>query len=158
MCKRGSLLAAATAGVLMFAGVSRAQTVGIWSSGAYPGYPFGFIATSIAVDPMPYVAFYPPVFPPNTPVAAPASGLPSPTDTATIEVFTAPDAVLTFDGHRTLQTGPFRRFTTPPLVEGKGYHYTVEATFTRDGQKVTEKQSVAVSAGGQTSVTFPVAK
>lgn len=158
MCKRGFLVAAATAGVLMFGGAGRAQMVGFWSDGSYPGYPFGFISRSVAVDPMTYVAYYPPVFPPNTPVAVPSLPVPTPSDSATIEVFTPSDAVLTFDGRGTHQTGHYRRFSTPPLVHGERYHYTVEAVFTRDGRKVTERQRVEVSAGGQKIVAFPVAQ
>lgn len=156
MLKRGFPVVAASAFVLMLAsgGAGRAQMVGVWGGDYYPGYPFGFIPTAVAVDPMTYVAFYPPIFPPNAPVASPA-----PADQpATIEVVAPPDTVLTFDGHRTVQTGPYRHFTTPPLVPGAGYHYTVEATFTQDGEKVTQTRRVAVSAGGRTSVAFPVAK
>ncbi len=152
MLKRGFPIVAASAFVLLLlsGGAGRAQSSGVWVD-YYPGYPFGFIPTAIAVAPQTYVAFYPPIFPPDAPVPFPALA----DEPATIEVIVPDDTVLIFDGHRTRQTGPYRHFTTPALVPGAKYHYTVEATFMRDGKPVTEKRRVEVSAGGQTSVTFP---
>lgn len=126
--------------------------------GMYPGYPFGFTPTSIAVDPMTYVAFYPPLFTTRAPVAAPAPGVVSLDQPATVQVLAPADAVLIFDGHKTGQHGGYRLFTTPPLTPGEGYHYTVEATFLKDGKRVAQTQRVAVNAGGTTTVIFPVAK
>jgi uncharacterized protein (TIGR03000 family) len=126
--------------------------------GTYPGYPFGFIPTSVALAPQTYVAYYPPLFTTRAPVVAPVSGgLPSDLP-ATIEVIVPADAVVTFDGHTTSQTGTHRLFTTPPLVKGESYHYTIAAAFQQDGKKVAQNQRVAVYAGGRTTAVFPVAK
>jgi uncharacterized protein (TIGR03000 family) len=136
--------------------------------GTYPGYPFGFIPTSIAVDPMTYVAFYPPLLSTRAPVAAPAPGVVaevqpvaalvpgvvSADQPATVEVVAPADAVLIFDGHKTAQTGSRRVFTTPPLTPGESYHYTVEAAFTQGGKRVEQRQRVAVRAGDTTPVVF----
>jgi uncharacterized protein (TIGR03000 family) len=126
--------------------------------GMYPGYPYGFTPSSIAVSPMNYVAYYPPVFTTRAPVVAPAMGLLPSDQSATVEVVAPADAVITFDGHVTSQTGTHRVFTTPPLIKGESYHYTVAAAFTQDGKKVTQQQRVAVYAGGQTTAVFPLAK
>lgn len=131
---------------------------GYGGMGMYPGSPFGFNATSMAIAPMNYVAYYPPVFTTRAPVVAPSAGLLPANQPATVEVNSPADAVITFDGQATRQTGTTRIFTTPPLVKGMSYHYTVEAAFTLDGKKVTQKQRVAVYAGGQTTAVFPVAK
>jgi uncharacterized protein (TIGR03000 family) len=127
-------------------------------SGTYPGYPYGFMPSSVAISPMTYVAYYPPVFTTRAPVAAPALGLLPADQPATVEVVAPADAVITFDGQRTNQTGTHRLFTTPSLVKGSSYHYTVEATFTQDGKPVTQKQRVPVYAGGHALAVFPAAK
>ncbi|MGH7169056.1 MAG: TIGR03000 domain-containing protein [Gemmataceae bacterium] len=126
--------------------------------GMYPGSPYGFMPSSVAVAPMNFVAYSPPIFTTRAPVVAPAAGLLPADQPATVEVNTPADAVITFDGQPTRQTGSHRLFTTPPLVKGKSYHYTIEAAFTRKGEKVTQKQSVAVYAGGRVSAVFPVRK
>ncbi|HTU22257.1 MAG TPA: TIGR03000 domain-containing protein [Gemmataceae bacterium] len=132
--------------------------LGYGSMGMYPGYPYGFMASSVAVAPMNIVAYYPPVFTTRAPVVAPAAGLLPASQPATVEVKAPVDAVVMFDGHPTRQTGSFRLFTTPPLVKGKSYHYTVEAAFTQEGKNVTQKQRVAVYAGGRATAVFPVPK
>jgi uncharacterized protein (TIGR03000 family) len=126
--------------------------------GTYPGYPYGFTPSSLAISPMTYVAYSPPVFTTRAPVVAPAAGLLPADQPATVEVLVPDDAVITFDGRRTTQTGAYRLFTTPPLVKGKSYHYTVEATFLHGGKKVTQQQRVAVYAGGKTTAAFPMTK
>jgi uncharacterized protein (TIGR03000 family) len=128
------------------------------SLGTYPGYPFGFTATSLAIAPQTYVAYYPPLFTTRAPVVAPVAGVVSPDLPATIEVIAPADAVITFDGHTTSQTGPHRLFTTPPLAKGESYHYTIAAAFLQDGKKLAQNQRVSVYAGGTTTAVFPVAK
>lgn len=136
--------------------------------GLYPGYGgYGFggfvnsmygIPSSMAVSPMSYVAFYPPVYTTRAPVVAPAAGLLPSDRPATIEVIAPADAVVVFDGHRTSQMGTHRIFTTPDLIKGESYHYTVECTFTQDGKTLTESQRVPVYAGAYVSITFPKQK
>jgi len=126
--------------------------------GMYPGYPYGFMSSSVGVAPMNVVAYYPPVFTTRAPVVAPPAGLLPTKQSATVEVKAPADAVITFDGHPTHQTGSHRLFTTPPLVKGKSYHYTVEAAFTQEGKKVTQSARVAVYAGGRATAVFPVPK
>ena len=168
--------AGALALVLMSAATSRAQMIG-WTSwpggvGVYTGSPYDlvpsayFIPSSIAVDPMEYVAFYPPHYSTRAPVAAPVPSpllapvavLPSSDQEATVEVTAPADAIILFDSHKTSQTGNFRVFATPPLPAGRNYSYLVEATFQQDGKPVTQRQRVQVHAGGQISVLFPLAK
>lgn len=132
--------------------------MGMMGMGMYPGYPFGYTATSLALAPQAYVAYYPPLFTTRAPVVAPVSGgLPS-NLSATIEVIAPADTVITFDGHATSQTGTHRLFTTPPLVKGESYHYTIAAAFKQDGKTVTQNQRVSVYAGGKTTAVFPVPK
>ncbi len=126
--------------------------------GMYPGYPYGFTPSSLAVAPMNYVAYSPPVFTTRAPVVAPAAGLLPADQPATVEVSTPAGTILTVDGKRTSQTGTYRLFTTPPLATGQSYHYTIEATFMRGGKKVTQTQRVAVYAGGRSTASFPLTK
>jgi uncharacterized protein (TIGR03000 family) len=131
---------------------------GMMGSGMYPGYPYGFLPTSLATSPMAYVAYSPPVFTTTAPVVAPTAGLLPANQPATIEVLVPTDAVVRFDGHATQQTGEYRLFTTPPLIKGDSYHYEVEAAFLQDGKKVTQKQRVPVYAGGRATAVFPMKK
>jgi uncharacterized protein (TIGR03000 family) len=132
--------------------------LGYGGMGMYGGSPFGFMPGSAAVAPMNIVAYYPPIFTTRGPVVAPPAGILPAKQSATVEVLAPADAVITFDGHPTQQTGSARWFTTPPLVKGKSYHYTVEAAFTEEGKKVMQKQRVAVYAGGQATAVFPIPK
>lgn len=78
--------------------------------------------------------------------------------TAVIAVRLPGTAKLFFDGARTRQTGRERTFTTPALDRGKTFHYTVEATWMKEGKPVTQKQTVEVRAGGRATVVFPKPK
>lgn len=143
-----------------------------WNMWAYPNYAtygvdhrpyFGSLTptaygvpSSVAALPFSYVAYYPPVFTTRAPTAAPAVGIVSPDRTANVTVTAPADAIIWFDGQRTVQTGPQRFFTTPVLEEGKGYHYEVKARWMRDGQPVEQTQRVGVSAGANVSVVFPM--
>jgi uncharacterized protein (TIGR03000 family) len=55
-------------------------------------------------------------------------------------------------GHKTASTGTVRNFESPPLPPGKSYNFEVTATWPRDGQMVTEKRTVPVTAGATTVV------
>ncbi|HEY7424937.1 MAG TPA: TIGR03000 domain-containing protein [Gemmataceae bacterium] len=57
------------------------------------------------------------------------------------------DARLVVEGQETKQTGPNRRFTSPPLTPGKKYNYTFEWTYRKDGKPVTQTRIVYFRAG-----------
>src|SRR5262249_48187453 len=59
------------------------------------------------------------------------------------EVSVPGDAELTIDGKKTDSTGETRTFQTPPLKEGKRYHYTLVAT--AGGKEV--KREIHISYG-----------
>lgn len=159
------LLSGATSQAQMIAWTQ--ETGGLYAGPLYDLTPaLYFVPTSVAVSPMTYVAFYPPLYSTRAPVAAPVASppivplleVPSSQQEATIEVRAPADAVLRFDGHRTSQTGTQRTFTTPPLPAGQGYSYEVEATFAQNGKTVTQRQRVQVQPGGRSVLIFPVAK
>jgi uncharacterized protein (TIGR03000 family) len=57
------------------------------------------------------------------------------------------DATLTIDDEATASTSGNRVFVTPPLENGREFHYTLKAKIVRDGQVQTTTQRVAVRAG-----------
>lgn len=60
------------------------------------------------------------------------------------------------EGQLTAQTGFERRFTTPPLQNGKQYVYDVEARWTdAQGQPRSARQTVSFRPGDVVSVAFP---
>jgi uncharacterized protein (TIGR03000 family) len=143
--------------------------------GRRPG-PFGpFTAPFIA----PYIDLdlgnlaYPPIFPPSRAsiniVPGPGlqpPGAPSddpepppppaaPADRAVIQVV-VPDAAaeVWFANYRTNSSGRVRSFTSPELVPGKGYHYTVKVTWRQGGRVLSEERKVEVAAGRVSVVDF----
>jgi uncharacterized protein (TIGR03000 family) len=62
------------------------------------------------------------------------------------------DAKLTVDGQETRQTGPLRRFYSPPLTPGKTYRYSFEWTYQKDGKTVKRSRSIPVRAGDDKEV------
>lgn len=80
---------------------------------------------------------------------APAQGIDQP---AIVIVRLPADARLTFEGQAMKQTGAVRRFYTPPLPAGAGFHYLLEATWTRDGKAIKQRRTVHVRAGMETVV------
>lgn len=124
----------------------------------YPGYSFGYNPFGTVITPMNHVGVYPPIATTRAPSVAPATGQLPKNQPATVEVVVPANAVVTFDGHRTSQTGTHRLFTTPSLAKGKSYYYMVEATFEEKGKKVTQKRRVEVFAGGRTLTRFFVSK
>jgi uncharacterized protein (TIGR03000 family) len=57
------------------------------------------------------------------------------------------DARLTVDGESTRSTSTRRTFTSPPLVPGKSYSYTLRAEFTKNGETLTVTKRVPVRTG-----------
>jgi uncharacterized protein (TIGR03000 family) len=88
--------------------------------------------------------------------AAGTASTPTPIDTtATITVSVPSDAEISFDGARTNSAGSVRRFQTPALTPGQRYNYVIRAQWSENGRKVTQSQTIAVTAGGNSNVTFP---
>ncbi len=77
-----------------------------------------------------------------TPAAAQQAAQP-----ANLRIRLPADARLTVEGQETRQTGPVRRFISPPLTPGKNYHYTFQWTYRKNGQTVTRTRIVYVHAG-----------
>ena len=71
---------------------------------------------------------------------------------ASIVVTLPEDATLTFDDEATESTSSRRVFTTPDLVEGKEYSYTLKAEIRRDGRTRVITREVVVRAGEETQV------
>jgi uncharacterized protein (TIGR03000 family) len=73
---------------------------------------------------------------------------------ATIIVHLPADARLMVDGKATRATSGTRRFISPPLESGQGYHYTLKAEIDRDGEPMTVTKRVDVRAGESEEVTL----
>lgn len=73
-------------------------------------------------------------------------------NSAQIEIRVPAAARVWFDGAETRQTGPQRRFASPPLEPGYDYTYMVKASWTEAGKAVTQERKVVVQAGGQYQV------
>jgi uncharacterized protein (TIGR03000 family) len=71
---------------------------------------------------------------------------------ASLRVYLPGTARLVIDGKQTKQTGPVRRFYSPPLDPGKTYHYTLEWTYEKDGKPVTRTEVVHFQAGDDKKV------
>lgn len=61
-------------------------------------------------------------------------------------------AVLTVDDSPTQQSGPVRRFMSPPLTTGKTFSYTLKITWTEGGEQKTKSQVVQVKPGEEIQV------
>jgi uncharacterized protein (TIGR03000 family) len=72
--------------------------------------------------------------------------------TATLRVRLPANAKLVIDDYQTQQTGPLRRFVSPPLEPGKSYHYTLQWTYQKDGNPLTQKKVVHIRAGDDKDV------
>jgi uncharacterized protein (TIGR03000 family) len=65
------------------------------------------------------------------------------------------DAVVTFDGAKTKQTGVTRAFVTPPMQEDKEYSVTITVQWTeQDGTPRTRQKAFTVVAGETVTHTF----
>jgi uncharacterized protein (TIGR03000 family) len=73
---------------------------------------------------------------------------------ATLTVRLPAKAQLLVDGKPTRSTSTTRRFTSPPLQQGQGYHYILEARMERDGKTVKTEKRVDVQAGDNRTVTL----
>jgi uncharacterized protein (TIGR03000 family) len=73
---------------------------------------------------------------------------------ATIRVRLPGDAKLTIDGAATQSTAADRWFITPPLEQGKTFHYTFRAEFVRGDKTITVTEQVPVRAGRETAVSL----
>jgi uncharacterized protein (TIGR03000 family) len=80
------------------------------------------------------------------------------TGTAAVTVNVPVGATLFINGQPTHQMTAVRHFITPELAAGKRYRYNLEATYTWDGEEVTKKTSIVVSAGAKLSVDLTKAE
>jgi uncharacterized protein (TIGR03000 family) len=65
-----------------------------------------------------------------------------------------PHAEISFEGSKTAQIGSSRLYTSPPLIQGENYTYTIRVTWAEIGGKVTQTRKVPVRAGDRMSVVF----
>ena len=70
---------------------------------------------------------------------------------AVIKVLVPADARLAFDEFETKQTGPERRFETPPLPRGREFTYTVTAVW-KEGERPIKRMAVAAVRAGKETV------
>jgi uncharacterized protein (TIGR03000 family) len=96
------------------------------------------------------------------PAPAPAAPAPAPTEKKTTSLSPArvivslpADARLIVDGQATAtKEKAVRTFLTPELEEGVEYRYVMKAEVVRDGQTLTETQTVLVKAGLEVRAEF----
>ncbi len=74
--------------------------------------------------------------------------------TVHISVRSPADAEIWFEGSKTTQTGAMREFESPELKPGRQYTYEVRARWMQDGKKVSQTQTIEVSAGDRKTVDF----
>ena len=66
------------------------------------------------------------------------------------------DAAVYVNDLPTTSTGAVRTYTSPPLLPGLTYTYTVRARWLENGRFVTQTRDVVISAGAQITTSFPV--
>jgi uncharacterized protein (TIGR03000 family) len=111
-----------------------------------PSYYYG-TAPVTTVTPQGNQFYYP------SDTANPASATDS--NAALVEVvLPSPTAEVWFGDHKTSQLGAKRHFSTPPLTPGQNYTYQIRASWTVDGQPVTQTRTVSVTTGKTTVVNF----
>jgi uncharacterized protein (TIGR03000 family) len=76
---------------------------------------------------------------------------------ASIEIRVPADADLWFDGYKSSQMGPVRKFSTPPLKAGQNYAYDIRARWTVNGAPAEQTRTVVVQPGERARVEFPAA-
>jgi uncharacterized protein (TIGR03000 family) len=79
---------------------------------------------------------------------------PAPAEATVDVVLPDPDADVFFNGEKMPGTGTDRRYLTPPLEPGPGYHYVVRASWRQDGKVVSDERRVDVFAGTRSVVDF----
>ena len=94
---------------------------------------------------------------PASPTASKAAPAPTGLAPVEIEVGVPPDAEIWFDDAKTTQTGPLRRFVSPPLAPGHDYTYEVRVRWRENGNEIAQSRRITVRAGEQVSIAFPVA-
>jgi uncharacterized protein (TIGR03000 family) len=65
-----------------------------------------------------------------------------------------PHAEISFQGSKTTQIGRSRLYTSPPLVQGKGYTYDIRVTWKENGKEIVQDRTIPVRAGDRLSVVF----
>ncbi len=83
------------------------------------------------------------------------SPAPEGSDRASIEIRVPADAALWFDGYKSNQVGPVRKFSTPPLKRGQNYAYDIRARWTVNGAPVEQTRTVVIQPGERARVEFP---
>ena len=82
------------------------------------------------------------------------AGLYRPSTSATLTVRVPADARVFVNGLATASTGNVRRYVSNGLREGYSYTYQIRAEVVRDGQTVSETQTVKLQAGDTPNVEF----
>jgi uncharacterized protein (TIGR03000 family) len=125
-------------------------------TGSGLGYNSSYYSSGGGEEP-PLVDDYPSV---TTPAASYPSYYPAATaesdEKAHITANVPADARLWFDGTLTKSTGPVREFSSPLLTPGRQYTYEVRATWNEDGHEVTQAKKLAVTAGANITLDFPL--
>jgi uncharacterized protein (TIGR03000 family) len=119
----------------------------------YPPYP----PPPPGYDPgSPPPAMYPTHQGPTVLLPHPTGAIRVPPANAAVLQIRVPDAYaqVLFDGEKTSSNGTTRYYVTPDLQAGKDYHYTVTATWQRDGQTVKQDRQVKVAPGMTSVVDF----
>lgn len=65
-----------------------------------------------------------------------------------------PSATITFDGEPILGRGPDRLILTPSIQAGKPFRFQVQATWTENGQSITQLREGTVTAGKYALANF----
>ncbi len=118
-------------------------------SAYYPLPPAAFSPTQANPNPPGYIRsqFAPLGFQNLNPNAPSAQGV--------IHVFLpTKDAVVSLNGQQMRGKGKDRKFTTPVLQANQEYQYWVTATFTQNGESVTQYRTVDIGAGEYTVADF----
>ena len=74
--------------------------------------------------------------------------------TALINLWVPADAVISFEGRGTTQTGDFRQFISPALAPGQDFTYDIEVKWNRDGTEVARTRRITVHAGDIINLSF----
>ncbi len=82
---------------------------------------------------------------------APPSGNPT---IARVDLHVPDNAEVWIEGVKMKQTGPLRRFVSPPLRPGQQYQYHVRVTWSENGKPVTRTQTIPIEAGDTSSLAF----